>query len=132
MDPKAFPASTSAGWGVVCGQPDLPVAQSHALVVPRTYAALRRAVEDVIIKGQRAAALAKVLTYHETGRLIREHLVMHKERADHGANLIPRLASDFDIDSSVLHRCVRFIECFPIVATWPQLTWAPADREDPG
>jgi len=91
--------------------------------IPRTYAELRRAVELTIVRGQQAADLAHVRTYHETGRLIREHILLFKERADYGAKTIPKLAADVKVDRSVLHRCVRFFECFPIVATWPQLSW---------
>lgn len=100
------------------------MARDQELAVPQTYAALRRTVEDVIIKGQRAAELAKVRTYHETGRIIREHVLVYKDRADYGAKVIPRLAADLDIDRSVLLRCVQFFRAFPIVATWRQLTWA--------
>jgi len=92
--------------------------------VPKTYAELRRAVEVTMVRGQREADLARVRTYHETGRLIRAHVLLFKERADYGARTIRCLGEDLGIDRSVLHRCVRFAECFPIVATWPQLTWA--------
>jgi hypothetical protein len=36
-----------------------------------------------MIRGQREADLAKVRTYHETGRLIHEHVPLFKERADY-------------------------------------------------
>jgi hypothetical protein len=62
--------------------------------VPRTYTDLRRAVELTMIRGQREADLAKVRTYHETGRLIHEHVPLFKERADYGAKTVPRLAAD--------------------------------------
>jgi endonuclease YncB( thermonuclease family) len=97
---------------------------AHAPTVPQTYAALRRAVEDVIIKGQRAAELAKVRTYHETGRLIREHLIVHRGYADYGSKVFRRLAADLDIDRSVLQRCDQFYRAFPMCATWHTLTWA--------
>jgi len=77
-----------------------------------------------MVQGQRAIEQAKVRTYHETGRLIREHVLLFKERADYGTKTIAKLAADVKVDRSVLHRCVRFFECFPIVATWPQLSWA--------
>ncbi|MBI5766892.1 MAG: thermonuclease family protein [Verrucomicrobia bacterium] len=92
--------------------------------VPRTYAELRRAVERTIIRGQQAADLARVRTYHETGRLIHEHVLLFKERADYGAKTIPKLAADVKVHRSVLLRCVQFFRAFPIVATWRQLSWA--------
>lgn len=93
-------------------------------IVPKTYAELRRAVELTMIHGQRAVELAKVRTYHETGRLIREHVLANQDRADYGAKTIPRLADDLKLDRSVLQRCDKFYRSFPIWATWPKLTWA--------
>jgi len=56
---------------------------SRALTtIPQTYAELRRAVEATMVWGQREADLARVRTYHETGRLIHEHVLLFKERAD--------------------------------------------------
>lgn len=94
------------------------------LTVPQTYAALRRAVANVIIKGQRAAELAKVRTYHEAGRLISAHVMNHRGRAGYGAQAVARLSADLGIDRSVLQRCVRFALTIPNWATWPNLAWA--------
>jgi len=77
-----------------------------------------------MVKGQLAADLARVRTYHETGRLIQAHVLLFRERADYGSKAVRRLADDTKVDISILHRCVRFYRAFPIVATWPQLTWA--------
>lgn len=97
---------------------------SSTLSIPRTYADLRRAVEVAMVQGQQAVERAKLVTYHETGRLIREHVLLNRERADYGTGTIGRLAEDLKLDRSVLQRCVRFAETFPIWATWPKLTWA--------
>ena len=35
-----------------------------------------------------------------------------------------RLASDLKISDTVLYRCARFAQCFPILADRPKLTWA--------
>jgi hypothetical protein len=92
--------------------------------VPTTYAELRRAVKLTLIKGQQAIDLAKVRTYHETGRLIREHLLANQNRADYGAKMILRLSADLKVDRSVLQRCDQFYRAFPICATWHKLAWA--------
>jgi endonuclease YncB( thermonuclease family) len=81
-------------------------------------------VADVIIKGQREAELAKVRTYHETGRLISAHVMNHRGRADYGSQAVARLSADLKIDRSVLQRCVRFALTIPNWATWPNLAWA--------
>lgn len=95
-----------------------------AAFVPKTYAELRRAVETTMIRGQREADLAKVRTYHETGRLIHEHVLLFKERANYGAATMRHLADDLKVDYSVLLRCVQFYRAFPNLATWRDLLWA--------
>ena len=92
--------------------------------IPATYAALRQAVERAMIHGQRNVELAKVRTYHETGRLIREHLLANPDRAGYGAKTIVRLSADLKVDRSVLQRCDQFYRAFPICVTWHKLTWA--------
>ena len=48
-----------------------------SLSAPKTYAELRRGVEQTLLAGQRQIEAAKVRTYWETGRLIRGHLLLH-------------------------------------------------------
>ncbi|MBM3834237.1 MAG: DUF1016 domain-containing protein [Verrucomicrobia bacterium] len=62
-------------------------------------------------------------TYHETGRLIHEHLLLHKERADYGAKVVKRLAADPGIDKRTLYECAQFYRFYPIVRTCAQLGW---------
>ncbi len=93
------------------------------LIVPQSYAELRRAVEVALVHGQQAVEQARVRTYHETGRLIQAHVLLFQDRADYGAKTIPRLAGDLKLDRSVLLRCVQFYRAFPIVAARRQLTW---------
>jgi hypothetical protein len=71
---------------------------------PRTYADLRRRVEAALLVGRRKIEEAKVRTYWETGRLIKEHLMIHKDRAKYGAQVVPRLAGDLGVSSRVLLR----------------------------
>jgi micrococcal nuclease len=92
--------------------------------IPRTYAELRAAVERTIVRGQREADLARVRTYHETGRLIHEHVLLFKERAGYGAKTMAKLAADVKVARSVLQRCVQFYLAIPNCATWRNLTWA--------
>lgn len=93
-------------------------------VVPRTYAELRNGVRETLLVGQRRVEEAKVRTYWETGRMIDQHLLLHKNRADYGAEVIRRLAGDLQIHYTVLYRCLRFARAFPIVAARQQLSWA--------
>jgi endonuclease YncB( thermonuclease family) len=91
---------------------------------PRTYAELRRRVEAALLVGQRKIEEARVRTYWETGRLIDQHLLLHKERADYGAQVVPKLARDLGVSDTVLYRCLRFARAFPILAARPELSWA--------
>ncbi len=98
--------------------------QTTTIAVPQTYAALRQAVQQVLIKGQQSIEQAQVRTYHDTGRIISEHVLLNRDRADHGSQTILRLAADLKIDRSILQRCVQFARSFPNCAPWRNLTWA--------
>lgn len=109
------------------------------LAVPQTYAALKRAVLAVVLQGRRDIDRAWLLTYHETGRLIHEHLLLKKERANYGAQVFARLATDTGTSSRSLHEFVQFYRNFPNVRELAQLSWnhyrllsqvpAPQDRQ---
>jgi len=93
-------------------------------VVPHTYSALRKAVEAVVLGGRSEIDRAWVNTYHEAGRLITEHVLQSRERADYGAKVFIRLAADTGINRRTLHQCAQFYRCFPIVHHGSQLNWA--------
>jgi endonuclease YncB( thermonuclease family) len=91
--------------------------------MPRTYAELRREVERVVVAGRRSIEVAWVRTYHETGRLIHEHLLLNENRADYGARVFVRLATETEISRRTLYECVQFYRCFPNVRVLAQLAW---------
>ena len=74
--------------------------------------------------GQQKIEQAKVQTYWETGRLIKEHLLANQDRAGYGERVIERLAEDLEIDVTVLKKTRRFYEAFPKGAARHLLTWA--------
>jgi endonuclease YncB( thermonuclease family) len=92
--------------------------------VPETYAELRAAVELTLIKGQQEVDQAKVRTYWDTGRLIHEHVLLFKERADYGAGTIAQLSADLKYHRSTLQRCVQFYLAVPNCASMRNLAWA--------
>jgi endonuclease YncB( thermonuclease family) len=94
------------------------------LSAPADYAALRRAVEATVFQGRAEIERAWVKTYHETGRLISEHLLQRRERADYGGKLLRRLAGDTGISERTLYECRQFHRCFPILRARAKLTWA--------
>ena len=93
------------------------------LAVPATYAALRRNVEATLLTGRLHIDHAWVRTYWETGRLINEHVLLNKDRANFGAQVFSRLSEDLKVSKRQLYECAQFARCFPIVRDHAQLTW---------
>jgi len=90
---------------------------------PKTYAQLRDAVVAVVVKGREAIDRAWLETYHETGRLINEHVLLFKDRADYGAKVYEKLAGDTAISARTLRECAQFHRYFPIVRHVAKLGW---------
>ncbi len=99
-------------------------AAPEVVSIPRTYAELKREVDRVLLLGRRAVDVAWLRTYHETGRLIHEHLRRNEDRADYGAKVVGRLAVETEVSTRVLYQCVQFYRCFPIVQNSAQLGWS--------
>lgn len=94
------------------------------LTVPKTYPDLRRRVQEVLIGGQQRIEQAKVRTYWETGRLINEHVLAHKHRANYGAQVFADLERDLKISTRVLYSCAQFARVFPNLNGRSILSWA--------
>ena len=98
---------------------------SRALTpTPKTYAQLRDAVIAVVVSGRQAIDRAWLETYHETGRLIHEHVLLFRERADYGAKTFEKLAADTAVSRRTLQECVQFYRCYPIWRDRAKLVWA--------
>lgn len=91
--------------------------------VPKTHAQLRDAVTAVVIEGRSAIDRAWLETYHETGRLIHEHVLLFRDRANYGAKTFEKLADDTGIHRRTLQECVQFYRCFPIWRARAKLGW---------
>lgn len=89
-----------------------------------SYPVLRRKVQETLLVGQKKIEDAKVRTYWQTGKLVHEHILLNKDRADYGSTVIQKLSGDLGIGRNVIYRAVQFFRAFPIVATSPQLTWS--------
>lgn len=90
---------------------------------PRTYAQLRDAVIAVVVKGRQAIDRAWLETYHETGRLINEHILLFRDRANYGARTYEKLAEDTGISKRTLQECAQFHRYYPIARHVAQLGW---------
>ncbi len=77
----------------------------------------------MLFAGRAKVEEAWVRIYHETGRLIHEHVLRSGDRADYGAKVIARLADDTKVSRRVLYECVQFYREFPIVRPVAQLGW---------
>ncbi|HUR59930.1 MAG TPA: DUF1016 N-terminal domain-containing protein, partial [Opitutaceae bacterium] len=78
---------------------------------------------EALVAGLQRVEGAKLRTYWETGRLIHEHLLQFRDRADYGGTVILRLEADVNISERVLYRCLNFHRSYPIPAALPELTW---------
>ena len=77
-----------------------------------------------MFKSRQEIDRAWLLTYHETGRLINEHILRNKDRADYGAKVFTRLAEDTGTNKRTLEQCAQFQRYFPIASGRSQLGWA--------
>ncbi|MBI4394755.1 MAG: hypothetical protein HY583_01015, partial [Candidatus Omnitrophica bacterium] len=73
---------------------------------------------------EQAVEREKVREAWETGKLIDEHILHHKERADYGAYVIERLSVDLGTDRTELYRMLEFARTYPIVVPAQQLSWS--------
>ncbi len=93
-----------------------------------TYDELIHEVRDTFVRGSERAQDAiereRVQTYWEVGKLIDEHILLHKERAEYGAQVMKRLSTDLKISDTELHYMVQFARAYPIDRPVGQLSWS--------
>ena len=90
-----------------------------------SFEVLVRKVRETILVGQQRIEQEKVQTYWKTGRFINQHIILNKnKRADLGERTVEKLAARIGVDQSVLQRCKRFADKYPVLATWPKLSWS--------
>ncbi len=105
---------------------------STTLLKPKTtlavYAILLKRVRQAIAAGKDRAAVAVerelVRTKWETGKLILEHILLNKDRADYGEKVIVRLSKDLNASQSELEYMLQFARANPIAPAPGQLSWA--------
>ena len=90
---------------------------------PKTFADLVRQVRDALLTGQLNVDRTYLETYRHTGLLIDAHLLLFKERADYGAQVIPRLARALGVGDRLLYRCLQFVREYPILSGRTELAW---------
>lgn len=87
-------------------------------------AAIRQARAASQSRVEQAVQQEKVREAWETGKLIDEHVLQHKERADYDKEVMPKLAADLGMSESELYRMLKFYRTYPKVAPAPELSWS--------
>jgi len=87
----------------------------------RDYGVLKIRVREVLILGRERIEREFTRMRYETGLLINEHVRLNEGRAAYGAQAVLKLARDFDIDHTELHRYAQFAKSYPIVGDRRQL-----------
>ena len=86
--------------------------------------AIREAQAQARTRVEQAVEHEKVREAWEIGKLIDEHILYHKERADYGEQVVKRLAGDLGTSKRELHYMVEFARAYPIVPQGAQLSWS--------
>ena len=94
----------------------------------QTYDDLLHAIRKArAASGQRivvAIEEEKVREAWETGKLIDEHILQHKERAAYGEQVIVRLAKDLGASETELKYMLQFARTYPIRRPADELSWS--------
>lgn len=102
--------------------------QGTALPDLQTYQQLLTAIRETRIASQKRAEQAvdreKVREAWETGKLIQEHILLQKERADYGERMIPQLAFDIEVSETEIKYMLQFYKTYPIRPQADELSWA--------
>ena len=104
------------------------LAQTSASVNVATYDQLVSAIRDVRhqteARIETAVEQEKVREAWETGKLIDEHILLHKERQDYGDQVVIRLAKDLGTSESELRYILQFARSYPIHPPADELSWS--------
>ena len=102
--------------------------KSPALSQVQTYdqlvSAIRQARAASQARVEQAVQREKVREAWETGKLIDEHVLQHKERADYGKQVLLRLSKDLGISDTELGYRLQFARTYPISQPAGKLSWS--------
>ena len=92
------------------------------LTTPPTFTDLLRAVRAELFTGRVKIEHAWLMMFHNIGRLIQEHVLLFRDRADYAARTFNKLSAGTGVSKRVLHEWAQFYRYFPIVRQSAQLT----------
>ena len=139
VDPKSSSSqapSTSSGQVQTAPVPSEQARHSDDLGQSSTASATQVGTYDQLVAAIRQAHAAsearveqdvrqeKVREAWEIGKLIDEHVLQHKERADYGKQVILRLSQDLPISDTELYYLLEFARAYPIFPSTGKLSWA--------
>ena len=111
--------------------PQGSAAPPAAVALPQevaTYGQLVHAIRQARAASQTRVEAAveqeKVREAWEIGKLIDEHILLHKERADYGEHVIVMLAKDLETSETELRYMLLFARAYPIHPAPDELTWS--------
>ena len=93
----------------------------------QNYNRLRIRVAQILTTGKERARQAvereTLQSYWGVGRILHEHLLAYKQRAEYGARVVSLLARDIQIGERQLYKMLQFFRAFPILPSWTELGW---------
>lgn len=106
---------------------NLVFAQSPAVEV-KTYDQLIHAIREARAASQarieKTVDAEKVREAWEIGKLIQEHILLNKERAEYGDEVVKRLAVDLGTSNTELKYMIEFARAYPMSPPAGQLSWS--------
>ena len=99
------------------GLPEVRTYDQLVSAIRETRSASRARIEAAVEE-------EKVREAWETGRLIDKHILLHKERAEYGTQVLKRLAKDLGTSQTELSFMLQFARAYPIYSPANQLSWS--------
>ncbi len=107
---------------------DLSATNTSTVPAVETYKQLVTAIRQVRsesrLRIEQAVEQEKVREAWQTGKLIDEHVLQHKDRADYGKQVLVRLAKDLGTSQTELSFMLQFARAYPIDSPANKLSWA--------
>lgn len=115
--------------------PAVSTVTAQVVTYDQLVQAIREARAGTRTRIEQAVEQEKVREAWEIGKLIDEHILLHKERADYGKRVLKRLSADLETSDSELYYMLEFARSYPIFPQGGKLSWshykALLDMSDP-
>jgi endonuclease YncB( thermonuclease family) len=109
------------------GEAKVAAGEAQALPRVKTYEELRHAISEAKAvsrkRVEQAVEQERVREAWEIGKLIDEHVLQHKERADYSKQVLVRLAKDLGMSRTELSYMLQFARAYPIFPSTEKLDW---------